>query len=122
MGYMSSISFVVLINVSASSFFYPTQGLRQGCPMSHFFFLMVAKGLRRAVKECKREGDIGGIEVGSSLHLTHLLFVDDVILFAMCILREAKKYNEMLDLYCKAIGMEVNINNSNILFNSLAKE
>jgi hypothetical protein len=35
-------------------------------------------------------------------------------------LREAEKYREMLDLYCNATGMEVNINKSNIIFNNVA--
>jgi len=48
------------------------------------------------------------------------LFLNDVILFGMGTLREAEKYKEMMDLYCNATGMEVNINKSNIIFNNVA--
>jgi hypothetical protein len=90
MGCQSAVSFLVLIHGSASSFFNPSRGLRQRCPMSPFLFHPVVEGLHRAIKECKREGTIRGIKVGKSLFPSHLLFVDDVILFGMGTVREAK--------------------------------
>ena len=46
MGCVTTVSYVVLINGSASSFFKHTRGLRQGCPLSPYLFLLVAKGLK----------------------------------------------------------------------------
>jgi hypothetical protein len=48
-GFFSSVSFSLLINGSASSFFQPTRGLRQGCTLSPLLFLMVAEGLSRCL-------------------------------------------------------------------------
>jgi hypothetical protein len=87
--------------------------------MSPFLFLLITEGLSRAVKEFKREGAIKRIKVGRSLSLSHLLFVDDVILFGLGIVREAEKYKKILDLYCRARGMEINAHKSTILFNEL---
>jgi hypothetical protein len=60
-----------------------TRGLRQGCPLSPYLFLLVAEGLSRAIQEAKRNKVIKGIRIGGEEHLTHLLFVDDVLLLLM---------------------------------------
>jgi hypothetical protein len=88
-------------------------------PDSPFLLLLVVEGLSRMITASKRDGAITGIKLGSSLSLSRLLFVDDVMLFSLGTVSEAKKFKEILDLYCKAIGMEVNAHKSSILFNGL---
>jgi len=48
------VSFVVLINVFGSSFFKAVQGLRQGCPLSLYHFLLVFDGLSWAIAEAEQ--------------------------------------------------------------------
>jgi hypothetical protein len=67
--------------------------------MSPFLFLLVVEGLSWMVTTCKREGSIKGLDMGNSLSLSHLLFVDDVILFGLGSVREVVKYKEILELY-----------------------
>jgi hypothetical protein len=59
--------------------------------MSPFLFLLVVKGLSREIKETKREETIKGIKIGRYLTLSHLLFVDYVILFCLGTMEEAEK-------------------------------
>jgi hypothetical protein len=106
MGCISSINFLILINGATSEFFKPTRGLRQGCPLSPLF-LLVAKGLCRVVMEAKRRGSIEGIKIGS-LNRTHPLSVDDILLFINGSEWEARKFQEILNTFCKATGMEIN--------------
>eukprot|EP00253_Pinus_taeda_P002680 PITA_02680 len=54
MGCISNVSFVVLINGAASPFFKSQRGLRQGCPLSPFLFLLVAEGLSRLIHKARR--------------------------------------------------------------------
>jgi hypothetical protein len=70
----------------------------------------------------EREGLIKGINMRNSISLSHLLFVYKVILFEAGTFKEAQKYKEILDIYCKAIGMEINILKSSILFNEVKEE
>jgi hypothetical protein len=119
MGCISTVSFAVLINGSASPFFRPTRGLRQGCPLSSYLFLIVDEDLSRAIQEAKRTRSIQGVKMGGTEYHTHLLFVDDVLLFTNGSLAEGLKLNEALQLYCKASGMEVKIHKSSIRFNKV---
>jgi hypothetical protein len=78
---ITSTSFAVLINGSASPFFHVERGLHQGCPLSPLLFLLVVEGLNRALEAAKTSGEFQGISISPTLKLTHLLFVDDVLLF-----------------------------------------
>jgi len=79
-GCVTSSSFVVLINDSGSEFFKPSRGLRQGYPLSPYLFLLVAEGLSRAILKARRQRKLLGIKIGRRGQITHLLFVDDVLL------------------------------------------
>ena len=43
--------------------------------------------------------------MGTKLFLSHLLFVDDILLFCDGLHKDAKNLREVLDLYCLANGM-----------------
>jgi hypothetical protein len=72
MSYLTLVSFAVLINGAASSFFHAKRGLRKGCPLSPLLFLLVAEGLNKAIKEAKRWGEFQGITISQNLQITHL--------------------------------------------------
>jgi hypothetical protein len=98
MGCISSISYVVLINRATTKKFKPSWGLRQDCPLSPLLFLFVVKDLSRVIKEAKRQGIITGIKIGKIVALTHLLFVDHVLLFSNGSPREARRLEEILEI------------------------
>eukprot|EP00253_Pinus_taeda_P014042 PITA_14042 len=114
MGCISSVSFAVLINGSASSFFNSQRGLRQGCPLSPLLFPLVAEGLSRLIHKARREGKVKGIEVAINLFISHLLFVDDILIFTNGSSNEIKEYKSIFDLFMQAIGMEINTRKSQI--------
>jgi len=82
MGCISNVSFAVLINGAVSPFFHSQRGLRQGCPLSPNLFLLAAEGLSQLLISVKRRGDLKGIEIATNLFISHLLFVDDILLFS----------------------------------------
>jgi hypothetical protein len=110
LSHMTSAIFVVLINGSPLGFLNTSRSIRKGCPLSHFLFLLVAKGLSRLVNEAKREDSIKVIKVTGYVFITHFLFIDEILIFGHGSLREIKQYKGILDMYCGAYGMEIKLN------------
>ena len=79
MGCITSATFAVLINGIPSGFFPASRGIRQGCPLSPLLFILVIEGLSLLIADARNNGLIRGIQISPTLALTHLLFVDDVI-------------------------------------------
>ena len=52
-------------------------------------------------------GNIQGINIEKILRITHLLFVDDVVIFGKGVVEEWVVYKELLELFCNASRMEV---------------
>ena len=119
---LQSTSFSVLINGSPSNFFRPTRGLRQGCPLSPFIFLLVAEALSRIIHKAKSEGAIKGIKVSDTEEVTHSLFVDDVLLFGEGNIRNLEAFIALIDKYRKATGMVLNMDKSNLIHNYFLKD
>ena len=119
LGYISSANFAVLVNGSPSSLFPASRGIRQGCPLSSLLFILVIEGLSLLIEDAKRNGKVKGIKISSHLFLTHLLFVDDVILFGCGTYEEWIAFKVLLDTFCEASGMCINLEKSCFLHNDL---
>ena len=92
MGCVGSSNFAVLINGTPLRFFPISRGIRQGCPLSPLLFILIIEILRLLISNAQIRGDITHVNVSQSLFLTHLLFIDDVILFVLGIVEEWKNY------------------------------
>ena len=82
---VSIIRFSVLVNGSPVDFFGSTRGLCQGDSLSPLLFPLVIEILSRLLKRIEGGGFIRGFQANSrsqgGLHISHLLFADDTILF-----------------------------------------
>jgi hypothetical protein len=105
---ITTVTFSVLINGSATDFFRSERGLRQGSPLSPLLFLLVVEGLSRALAAEKRSGSFPGIKISNTLHVTHLLFVDDILVFSARTRGEDDNLNNTLKLFSKATEMIIN--------------
>jgi hypothetical protein len=113
------MSFVVLINGAPSIFFRATHGLRQECSLSPFLFLIVAKALSKMLTEARQTRAISGMKILDRVSISHLLFVDNVLCFAQGTQRDLSALKGMLDLFCKATGMQTNMDKSCLLSHNL---
>ena len=85
-------------------------------------FLLVVEGLSRAILDAKRRGLFEGIKIATNLNITHLLFVDDILIFYNDSIREAERLSEILILFCKATGMQINLQKSSITTLNMEEE
>lgn len=122
MSCVSSSSIAILINGAASSFFNPERGLRQGCPLSPLLFLLAAEGISLMIHEARRQGDLKGIEVAVNIWVTHLLFVDDILLFNNGSIEDCQSLKNILDLFLKAVGLKINEQKSTLTTSGLSRE
>jgi len=112
MACVQNVRFAVLINGVPSNFFHCHRGLRQGCPMSPLLFILVMDGLSRLICSAKQNGFLRGIQVSPKRSMTHVLFVDDVLLFGVASEEEWKNYFEIVTTYSSASGMKISTTKS----------
>lgn len=76
--------------------------------------------LSRSIKQYHRDGQWKGISIPKThIHVTHSLFVDDMILFGLAANSEATDIKATLDTYMKYSNQKINSKNSKIyVFNS----
>ena len=116
---LNSANFALLVNGTPSSFFTASRGIRQGFPLSPLLFILVIEGLSLLIKDAQNNGKIMGINISFQLSFTHLLFVDDVILFGSGTFEEWVAFKVILDTFCVASGMSINMDKSCFLFNNM---
>ena len=74
-------NYAILINGEPSLFLKISRGLRQGCLLSPYPFLLIIKGFNKLIHIEKRKARLEGIRISSQVNLRHLIFIDDLLLF-----------------------------------------
>jgi hypothetical protein len=74
-------AFSMLVNDTPTSFFSSSCDLRQGNPMSPLFFFIVIEALGRMISAAMSGGLLFTFSVGTGIDFSHLLFVDDTLIF-----------------------------------------
>jgi len=78
---ITSVSYRILINGSITIFFHVEHGILQGCALSPLLFLLVMEGLSRLLTNERNQGIFKGVKILANIVLSHLLFIDDVLIF-----------------------------------------
>ncbi|GJR02100.1 RNA-directed DNA polymerase, eukaryota [Tanacetum coccineum] len=98
-----------------TSEFSINRGLRQGDPLSLFLFILVMEGLHNAFAEAVGNGLISGININNStINISHLFFIDDVIITTDWNARDLENIILILHVFYLASGLKINIQKSNI--------
>jgi hypothetical protein len=74
------------------------------------------------LNEAKSVGSFRGIKISQGLYISHLLFVDDILIFCDGSRQDIGKLCDGLLLFKQATGMEINAQKSSITFSSLDEE
>ena len=111
------VSYFILINGVPKGPIIPTRGLRQGDPLSPYLFLLCAEGLTSLLRHAEQEGKITGISISREApRISHLLFVDDSLLFYLANLEENKNTQHLLKICEKASGQKINKEKTSLIF------
>lgn len=84
-------SFSVLVNDRKGNSFKPSRGLRQGDSFGAFLFLLCNERLLALLRMAMTDGNLRGIKASrSGLCFSHMLFIDDSILFESATAKDAR--------------------------------
>eukprot|EP00253_Pinus_taeda_P031988 PITA_31988 len=99
-----------LINGRPGIAFKSSRGLRQGCPLSPFLYIIMAETLSLHLENKRRKKEITGIDiVRGSKGINHSLFADDNLLIGGASSLMARRFRETLDLFLQASGAKETI-------------
>ncbi|VFQ73955.1 unnamed protein product [Cuscuta campestris] len=104
----------VLVNGKPNGFFKIKRGVKQGDPLSPLLFIIGSEGFARSLNHAINSGYISPYKVGKNRVVSHLAFVDDLIIFLKGDLGNILRFRHLLDSYLKASGQEVNKKKSRI--------
>ena len=117
MACITTASYSVLINGQPYGHITPTRGLRQGDPFSPYLFLICTESLYGLINKAATEGSIRGVSLcRNGPKLTHLLFVDDSLIFCRAKEDECQTLLEVLAKYECASGQQINRAKTTLFF------
>lgn len=115
---VKSPSFSLLVNGQSFGFFKSTRGLRQRCPLSPHLFYKVMEFLSANLNSFAKYGSIPTPFPKGNTSNSHLLFTDDVMIFAWDNIPVAGKIKDFLEKLKLQTGVTVNCNKSSINFSN----
>lgn len=107
--YVSSMRYSILVNGEVVSCFKRRKGLRQGDPVSPVLFTLIMELLSSLLHDGKKEKRFLPHPRSSKIGLSHLCFVDDVLLFFRGEFESLGGAMEILEMFSSYIGLHMNI-------------
>ena len=109
----------VLINGTPYGNIQPERSLRQGDPLSPYFFILCADVLSHLLDTAASKGQLRGIKIGNGVPaITHLQFADDSLFFCQANQRNCSRLMQNFHTYEECSGQEINKAKSTITFRS----
>ncbi|XP_072971995.1 uncharacterized protein [Typha angustifolia] len=116
---ISTTSLAIEVNGKADRYFLPSRGIRHGCPLSPYLFIIGSNVLSLHLENEMRLSRIRGIKIAKAAPpISHLMFADDLLLFGKANEKEAANFNSCQDLYYNWSRQAINFEKSAIQFSS----
>ena len=114
---ISMVEYSVLFNGITVGSVVPGRGLRQGCPLSPYLFIVCAEGLSAMIQDAEDRGALHGCSIcRKAPSISHLFFVDDSYLFFKSSLTEVEVIRDILLRFEQVSGQAVNYGKSEVMF------
>ncbi|VFQ69024.1 unnamed protein product [Cuscuta campestris] len=121
MGNLRETHFSVLVNGQPQGFFSMKCRVKQGDPLSPLLFIIALEGLSRFLNHQFSLGYISQFSAGRNFTPCHVLYADDIILFTKADSRNLLRLRELLSLFMKASGQEINYSKSQVIVHERMK-
>jgi len=97
--------------------FVPTRGIRQGDPLSPYLFVICMEKLSHIIADQVDACYWKPMRAGRYRpQISHLVFVDDLLLFAEASIEQAHCVLHCLDMFCQASGQQINYQKTQVFF------
>eukprot|EP00253_Pinus_taeda_P017214 PITA_17214 len=98
-----------LINGRPGPSFQTSRGLRQGCPLSPYLFILMAESFSCALDQKRQSGLITGIKFEDGIkNINHSQFADDTLLLGGATTIIARRFKSLLDKFMRYSGGKIN--------------
>lgn len=119
---ITSVQYRIIFNGDNIGPIIPKRGLRQGCPLSPYLYIICAEGLPAIIKNHESRGILHGNRIcRTAPSISHLLFADDNFIFCRATLSEVQHLKGILSNYEQASGQAINYRKSAIAFSTNTK-
>ena len=113
-------SYSILINEEPRGLVKPTCGIKQGDPLSPYLFLLCAEGLSVMLRKAEATRSFKGVvSCQHGVTISHLLFVDDRLLFYQATVQECQVLLNILSQYESAFKQAINRQKTSFFFFSV---
>ncbi|KAL9414454.1 hypothetical protein AB3S75_042843 [Citrus x aurantiifolia] len=116
MNCITTSSFSMLVNGSPKGMIHPQRGLRQGCPLSPYLFILCAESFSNLLLQAEQNHQIQGLKFGKEITISHLLFADDSLVFTKASVDGCKALKAIFECYAAASGQLFNFDKSSMVF------
>ena len=117
MSCVTSVSTSILFHGGVLDSFHPSRGIKQGDPLSPYLFIMCMDFLGQLIEE-KCSGKFWNSVKASrnGLAFSHLVFADDVVLFAKANLKNYRAIRKVLETFYRTSGQSVGEAKTRVFF------
>lgn len=117
MSCISTSRIAILVNESKTEFFYPTRDIKQGDPMSPYFFILCMELLSKYIFHHVNIVLQDPIQLNyTGPLLSHLFYADDLTLALNANVKYVQSIKHCLTFFSQLSGQKINTNKSKITF------
>jgi len=117
---VTTASFLVQVNGELAGYFNSTRGLRQGCSLSPYLFVVSMNVLSKLLDKATGQRRFGYHPRCKQMGLTHLSFADDLMVLSDGKVRSIEGIVEVFETFAKCSGLRISMEKSTVYFAGLS--